>query len=154
MPLGSSACKLMAVTEAFTSIFKPRLLRRAQSRWGFQRGEAAAHPFGRTRGFKPRVRYNLIPRGNQRDESRRVRAQERRGGTFLPGLWELPPLESAGRQPFGCLRPELMPRGAHDEATKTQAPWPRLKRLGPRNAGMSLVCKTCIFLCREKMTTL
>jgi len=37
-----------------------RLLRRAQSRWGFQRGEAAAHPFGRTRGFKPRVRYNLI----------------------------------------------------------------------------------------------
>jgi len=29
-------------------------------RWGFQRGEAAAHPFGRTRGFKPRVRYNLI----------------------------------------------------------------------------------------------
>ena len=39
---------------------KPRLLRRAQSRWGFQRGEAAALPFGRTRGFKPRVRYNLI----------------------------------------------------------------------------------------------
>jgi len=40
---------------------KPRLLRRAQSRWGFQRGEAAAHPIGRTRGFKPRVRYILIP---------------------------------------------------------------------------------------------
>ena len=39
---------------------KPRLLRRAQRRWGFQRGEAAALPFGRTRGFKPRVRYNLI----------------------------------------------------------------------------------------------
>jgi len=39
---------------------KPRLLRRGQSRWGFQRGEAAVHPFGRTRGFKPRVRYNLI----------------------------------------------------------------------------------------------
>ncbi len=39
---------------------KPRLLRRGQSRWGFQRGEAAALPFGRTRGFKPRVRYNLI----------------------------------------------------------------------------------------------
>jgi len=34
---------------------KPRLLRRAQSRWGFQRGEAASLPFGRTRGFKPRV---------------------------------------------------------------------------------------------------
>jgi len=27
---------------------------------GFQRGEVAALPFGRTRGFKPRVRYNLI----------------------------------------------------------------------------------------------
>ncbi len=39
---------------------KPCLLRRAQSRWGFQRGEAAALPFGLTRGFKPRVRYNLI----------------------------------------------------------------------------------------------
>jgi len=39
---------------------KLRLLRRAQSRWGIQRGEAAALPFGRTRGFKPRVRYNLI----------------------------------------------------------------------------------------------
>jgi len=39
---------------------KPRLLRRAQSRWGFQRGETAALPFGRKRGFKPRVRYNLI----------------------------------------------------------------------------------------------
>ncbi len=39
---------------------KSRLLSRAQSRWGFQRGEAAALPFGRTRGFKPRVRYNLI----------------------------------------------------------------------------------------------
>ncbi len=38
---------------------KPRLLRRAQSRWGFQRGEAAALPTGQTRGFKPRVRYNL-----------------------------------------------------------------------------------------------
>jgi len=34
---------------------KPRLLRRAQSRWGYQRGEAEALPFGRTRGFKPRV---------------------------------------------------------------------------------------------------
>ncbi len=39
---------------------KPRLLRRAQSRWGFQRGEAVTLPFGRARGFKPRVRYNLI----------------------------------------------------------------------------------------------
>ena len=39
---------------------KPCLLRRAQSRWGFQRGKAAALPFGLTRGFKPRVRYNLI----------------------------------------------------------------------------------------------
>ena len=39
---------------------KLRLLRRAQSRWGFQRGEAAALLFGRTRGFKSRVRYNLI----------------------------------------------------------------------------------------------
>ncbi len=45
---------------------KPRLLRRVQSRWGFQRGEAAALPFGRTRGFKPSVRYNLIVRGNNR----------------------------------------------------------------------------------------
>ncbi len=42
---------------------KPRLLRRAQSRWGFQRGEAAALPIGPTRGFKPRVRYNLITTG-------------------------------------------------------------------------------------------
>jgi hypothetical protein len=33
-------------------------LRRAHNRWGFQRGEAAALPFGRTRGFKPGVRYN------------------------------------------------------------------------------------------------
>ncbi len=39
---------------------KPRLLRRAQSRWGFQRGEATALPFDRARRFKPRVRYNLI----------------------------------------------------------------------------------------------
>ncbi len=39
-------------------------MRRAQSRWGFQRGEAAALPFGRTRGFKPRVRYNLIISSN------------------------------------------------------------------------------------------
>jgi len=44
---------------------KPRLLRRAQSRWDCQRGEAAALPpidrfLGRTRGFKPRVRYILI----------------------------------------------------------------------------------------------
>ncbi len=50
---------------------KPRLLRLAQSRWGFPRGvavhystisqggEVAALPFSRTRGFKPRVRYNL-----------------------------------------------------------------------------------------------
>jgi serine protease Do len=37
-----------------------RLLRRAQNRWGFQRGEAAALPFGRTRGLNPRVRYKLI----------------------------------------------------------------------------------------------
>ena len=42
---------------------KPRLLRRAQSRWGFQRGEAAALPVGRTRGFKHRVRHDLIIRG-------------------------------------------------------------------------------------------
>ena len=50
---------------------KPRLLRRVQSRWGFPvesrsitppGGEAAALPFGRTRGFKPRDRYNLIDR--------------------------------------------------------------------------------------------
>ncbi len=39
---------------------KPRLLRRAQSRWGFQREGAESLPFGRTRGFKPCVRYNLI----------------------------------------------------------------------------------------------
>jgi len=39
---------------------KPRLLKRAQIRWGFQRGEAAALPFDRIRGFKYRVRYNLI----------------------------------------------------------------------------------------------
>ncbi len=29
-----------------------------------QGGEAAALPFGRTRGFKPRVRYNLIRLSN------------------------------------------------------------------------------------------
>jgi len=40
---------------------KPRLLRRVQSRWGIQRGEAAALPFGRTREFKPCVRYHLVP---------------------------------------------------------------------------------------------
>ena len=49
------------VTIRFFIQCKPRLLRRAQSRWGFQRGEAAALTFGRTRGFKPCVRYNLIP---------------------------------------------------------------------------------------------
>ncbi len=38
----------------------PRGLPRVQNRWGFQRGEAVALPFGRTRGFKSRVRYNLI----------------------------------------------------------------------------------------------
>ena len=27
---------------------------------GFQRGDAVALPFGRTRGFKPRVRYDWI----------------------------------------------------------------------------------------------
>ncbi len=30
-------------------------------------GEVAALPIGRTRGFKPRVRYNLIHRGGAED---------------------------------------------------------------------------------------
>ena len=60
---------------------KPRLLRRVQSRWGFQRGEAEALPFGRTRGFKPRVRYNLIAKLNNQGFA--VNAVT----TLLPKVW-------------------------------------------------------------------
>ncbi|MCZ6451123.1 MAG: hypothetical protein O6918_09735 [Deltaproteobacteria bacterium] len=43
-------------------------MRRTQSRWGFQRGEAVALPFGRTWGFKPASYGHLGRTKEARDE--------------------------------------------------------------------------------------
>ena len=50
--VGNCACSLI--------VGIPRGLPRAHYRWGFQRAEAIAFPFGRPRGFKPSGRYSLI----------------------------------------------------------------------------------------------